>query len=152
MNKFTKRTLAIGASAALLTSAGVAFAYWTADGEGTGTAATGTTSPITVVQTSVLTDLYPGISQNLSGTFTNPNTFPVHVGQVSVAVDPEWADGDCDAADFTLTQPDPTNAQVLVDDTSTWSGATITLINKALENQDDCKDAVVDLVYSTTTS
>lgn len=142
----TVAALAIGALG--VAGTGVAYAYWTATGSGTGSAATGNVAAVTVVQTSTVGSLYPGISQSLSGTFTNPNTFPVYVAQVDVEVNPTWSSGTCDAADFTVTDPTATNAQVLVDDSSTWSGGSIELINKSAENQNDCKGVTVPLVYT----
>lgn len=149
MRTSTKTTAAIGGTALALVTAGAAYAYWSTTGSGSGSAATGTTQAITIVQTSAVSDLYPGIAQGLSGTFSNPNTFPVQVASVSVAVDPLWASGTCDADDFSLVQPTTANVQAAVNDTTAWTGGSITLLNKAAENQDDCKSlASVPLVYS----
>ena len=70
MRRITKRSVAVLAGTVVVVAgAGVAFAYWTAGGSGTGTAATGaSTAPITAVQTSTVADLRPGgAAQNLSG-------------------------------------------------------------------------------------
>jgi hypothetical protein len=138
---------------ATLFAAGAAFAYWTAGGTGSGTAATGTNDAITVVQTSVVNPMEPGLAaQTLSGTFANPNPGTVYVSTVTVSIASvtlaeDAAAGTCDATDYTLTGAAmAVNAQVLADDTSTWSGATIAFNNKGTI-QDACKGATVNLAY-----
>jgi hypothetical protein len=155
-NKNKKRGLKVVAFAgALVLAGGVAFAYWTAGGSGTGSATTGDVSAVTVVQTSAITGLAPGGSaQTLSGTFNNPNTGPVYVGTVNVEItDVTDTNGDslgtaCDADDYTLSATSfVKGAEVLADDSSTWTGPTIAFNNKAT-NQDACKGAVVHLGYT----
>jgi hypothetical protein len=157
MRKFSKKKyLAVGAAAVIVASgAGVAFAYWTAGGTGSGQASTGTTTGITVNQTSTITGLYPGGSAvALAGDFSNSNNGPVQVAQVSVAVHPTWsAQADntkppCTGDDFTLTQPDPTNAEIASGaHVGSWSGATI-LLKDTGSNQDNCKNVTVALDYT----
>jgi len=87
-NKNKKRGLKVAALAGgLVLVGGVAFAYWTQGGTGTGTAATGNTADITVNQTSTVANLAPGLSaQPLSGNFDNPNSGPVYVTSVTVSI------------------------------------------------------------------
>lgn len=132
---------------------GVAYAYWTVGGSGSGTAATGDVAAVTVVQTAV-TGLAPGLAATtLSGTFTNPNPGPVYVGTLTASISGVVKavgapSGVCDATDYTLSSATRTiNAEVLADDTSTWSGVTIAFNNKA-SNQDACKNATVNLSYA----
>ncbi len=151
MAKLTKKKLVL-ITAALVLTGGTAFAYWTTGGAGTGTADTGTSANVTIVQTAFPADaLYPGgTAVALSGTFTNPASGPVHVNQVTVAIDPAWtvgADLPCTAADFVLVQPAVTDADVLVDDSSTWGGASIRMLNTDL-NQDNCKNVQPALLYT----
>ena len=56
----------------LLALGGLAVAFWTAGGSGTGSGATGSGSALTVNQTVSPTGLYPGGSSALSGNFTTP--------------------------------------------------------------------------------
>ena len=150
-----KTKVAALATALVVVAGGAAFAYWTSGGAGSGTADTGTVVGVTIVQTPVAADaLFPGGSPvTLSGTFTNTNSGPVYVAQVTVAVtagfsvQTDIAKPACTSADFTLVQPTATNADVLVDDTSTWGGASIVMINRAT-NQDNCKDQTVPLTYT----
>src|SRR5262249_56020869 len=72
---------------ATITLAGVATAYWTQGGSGSGSANTGTTNNITVNQTSVITGLYPGgPAATLSGNFDNPNGSGVFVTSVTASI------------------------------------------------------------------
>lgn len=149
------RRVLVGAAALGLISGGAAFAFWTSGGSGTGSASTGDVSPLTVVQTSTITGLAPGLpAQTLSGTFTNPNSGPVYVSTVTASIASVTKAGGapagtCDATDYTLSNAAMTvNAEVLADDSSTWSGATIAFNNKASSNQDACKGATVNLSYT----
>jgi len=149
------RKTAVATLALLLVGGGIAYGYWTAGGSGTGTAATGTTSSVTVVQSSTVTGLAPGgTAQTLSGTFTNPNTGPVFVGTVTASIASVTKaggapSGTCDATDYTLSNAAMTvNAQVPAGtNVGSWSGATIAFNNKA-SNQDGCQGATVNLAYT----
>ena len=157
MRKPNKKSAAIMIAAlAVVAGGGAAFAYWTAGGSGTGSAATSAgTSNVTVVQTSNVTAMQPGDSaQTLSGTFNNPNTGPAYVGTVTAAIGSVTKDGaapagTCDATDYTLASAAMTvNAEVPADDTGAWSGATVKFNNKAGTNQNACKGATVNLTYT----
>src|SRR6266566_2490660 len=106
MNK--KRGIILGALASLAI-AGVALAYWTAGGSGTGSApAAGAQSALTVNQTTVLTGMYPGdTAQTISGNFDNTNSGPTYVATVTASIASVTkavgaVTGTCDATDFTL--------------------------------------------------
>jgi hypothetical protein len=135
---------------------GVAFAYWTQGGTGTGTASTGTTTAnLAVHQTSSISGLAPGGSaQTISGNFDNPNSSPVYVASVTVSIasvtKATGATGDCDATDYALS-----NATMTVDDeidpgtgVGTWGGATIAFNDKDDTNQNGCKGATVNLSFA----
>jgi hypothetical protein len=148
-----KRLLAAGiVTAILLGGAGAAYAYWTNQGAGTGSAETGTNEAIVINQTTVVGDLAPGVAaQTLSGNFTNTNDGPVYVASVTVSIDSITGGGaTCEATDYTLTNTTMTvNAQVPAGTgVGSWTGATIAFNNKVGENQDDCKNATVNLVYT----
>jgi hypothetical protein len=138
-------------TAILVGGAGGAYAYWTNTGSGTGSAATGTNVPVTINQTTVVTPLAPGVAaQTLSGTFTNTNSGPVYVGTVTVSIGTITGGGPtCEATDYVITNGTMTvNAQVPVGTGGSWTGASIAFNNKVGENQNDCKNATVALVYS----
>lgn len=146
--------VALVAGGLTLLAGGVAFAYWAADGTGAGDAGAGETVAITAVQTSLVTNLGPGIAaQPLLGTFLNTNTNPVFVTDVTVHISSvelaPTATGTCDATDFALTGAVmPVGKEASADDSTAWSGATITFVNKATVNQDGCKGATVNLAYT----
>ncbi|ADG73986.1 conserved hypothetical protein [Cellulomonas flavigena DSM 20109] len=150
--KKTNRVV-LATGALTLLAGGIAFAYWTAGGSGTGEAGTGTTAPLTANQTSTVSDMGPGIGpQPLSGTFTNPNEGPVYVATVTASIAAVVdVNGDpvagCSTEDYTLTGEVMTvNAEV--DTGDTWGGATIAFANDAARNQDACKGATVELAYA----
>jgi hypothetical protein len=139
---------------ALLVVAGAAYAYWTAGGSGSGSADTGTTQPLTVNQTSTVTDLAPGSgTQALSGNFNNPNSGPVYVTTVSAAVTGvNDADGvpivGCSAADYTIAGTGAVNAEVPAGiNTGSWGNLTIAFNNTA-SNQNACKNAQLVISYT----
>ena len=158
MRNFKKRRLlpvVLGLSTLILAS-GVAYAYWTANGTGTGTGtAAASTSNVTVVQTSVLTPMYPGdTAQTISGNFDNANTGPVYISTVTVTISSVTKAvgapaGTCDATDFTLADATATvDASIPVGNgVGAWTGPTIQFNNKAT-NQDQCKGATVNLGYA----
>lgn len=152
MRKKNKRIIAIAAATVvLLGGAGIAYAYWTAGGAGTGTATTGTSESITINQTSVVTNLRPGAAaQTLSGNFTNANDEAVFVSTVTASIASIDGGATCEATDYTLTNAVMTvNASIPVGtDVGTWTGATIAFNDKPAENQDDCKNATVNLAYT----
>lgn len=154
MRKFSRKiTVAVVGAVILVAGAGVAFAYWTAGGSGSGTASTGASADIAVVQTSVVTDMAPGIpAQTLSGNFDNANEGPVYATSVTASigsVTPVGA-GTCTAADYVLTGAVmPVNAEVPAGDAQGgWSGATIAFDNDPAVNQDGCQGATVTLAYA----
>jgi hypothetical protein len=154
-NKKRRIGVVVALTAALVVAGGAAFAWWTAGGSGTGSAATGTVTGITINQTSSVAGLYPGgPAATLSGTFTNTNSGPVRVAQVTVAIETGWsvqADVSkpaCTAGDYTLVQPAATNAEVPSGTgVSSWGAGSIKLVN-ASANQDNCKSVTIPLVYS----
>jgi len=151
-----KRLVAIVTAALLLTGGGIAFAYWSAGGSGTGSAGTGTTDPITANQTSTVSNMAPGDSpQTLSGDFTNTNTGPVYVTSVVASISSVdkavgAPSGTCDATDYTLSNATMSvNAEVPAGTgVGAWTGATIQFNDKAATNQDACKGATVNLAYT----
>jgi hypothetical protein len=137
-------------TAAVLIGGGVAVAYWTISGSGTGSATTGTTTSLTVSGTNTPSGLYPGgPSQAVDFQIVNPNAGSVYVNQVTVSVTGTNKVG-CDASDFSITQPTAIAAEVNAGTTSYAGGTTgagIAMINKGV-TQDACKNATVNLAFS----
>jgi hypothetical protein len=143
-----KRKIIIGASTVVLVAGSTtAYAFWTSGGTGAGTAAAGTTAAVTVNQTSAaIADLGPGVAaEPLSGTFTTTGGKPAYVAQVTPVVTSTSNVG-CTAADFTVTLPTATNAEVVSG--TAWSGASIVFKDSATVNQDACKGVTVNIGYT----
>jgi len=141
----------------VLALCGIAYAYWTAGGSGSGTAPTaGDQTPLVVNQTTTLANMYPGDSaQTISGTFDNSNQGPIYVGTVTASIDSVTKAvgapaGTCDATDYTLANAAMTvNAEIPVGTgKGAWTGATIKFNDKTSTNQDACKGATVHLAYA----
>lgn len=155
MRRFSRKfTVVVVGAAILAAGAGVAYAFWTAGGSGSGTASTGESAGITVNQTSVLDPMAPGVDpQTLSGDFTNTNDAPVYVSAVTASIESvtqaEGAVGDCTADDYVLADAVMTvDAQVPVGaNAGSWTGATIAFDNDVAVNQDGCQGATVNLAY-----
>jgi hypothetical protein len=150
--KSHRRAVTIG-SILMLVVAAAAYAYWTNTGSGTGSATTGTNNPVTVVQTSTVSGLYPGgPTQALSGTFNNPNPGKAYVASVTVALASITGSSGtpaCTTADYQINnatatvnaEVDPGNGQ------GSWSGPSIQMLDSGT-NQDACKNATVNLTYT----
>jgi hypothetical protein len=154
MMNLKKRTTVIAAAmVVVLFSAVAAYAYWSTSGTGTGTAATGTSSAVNAVQTSVIADMGPGTAaQTLSGTLLNTDTQPLYVASVTASItNVTKADGApagiCDSTDYTLANATMNvGTEAVVADTTPWTGATLMFNNKGT-NQDACKLATVTIGY-----
>ena len=152
MKKVGFVALAIGALAVVVV--GVAFAFWTQGGTGSGGATAGTTTAVTVNQTGTPSGLYPGgPAQALSGTFDNPNAHAVHISSVTAVVHPFSVQTDatkpaCTQADFAVGGAG-TGAVVVPSGTGagSWSGLDVRLVD-GVANQDNCKGVSITLDYT----
>ncbi|WP_140425516.1 hypothetical protein [Cryobacterium sp. N21] len=63
---------------------GVAYSLWSASGRGNGTAAAGTTLPVTLRYATPAATLYPGSATTVVLRATNPNDFVTHIGSISL--------------------------------------------------------------------
>jgi hypothetical protein len=162
MHKFSRKFIVVIVGATLVVAGGgAAFAYWSAGGTGTGTGAAGTNAGITVVQTSIVTAMAPGVAaQPLSGNFDNTNSGAVYVTTVTASIASVTRTAGaiaaalpCDATDYTLANPESTVAAQVPAGSAEGSWGTVDIPtiafnNKAGANQDGCKSAVVNLAYT----
>lgn len=155
MRKLSKKTLAVATTVVLLSGGGAAFAYWTNAGSGIGTAATGTSSNLTIVQTSTPTGLAPGsAAQPLDFTVTNPGSGSVQISGVVIAF---AATTGCFATDFNIAQATFTPKTIAAGASTTFhsgtggdvssTGAAINMVDTGV-NQNSCKSASVNLTYT----
>ena len=145
-----KKKILIAGTAIVAIGAGTAFAYWSTQGTGSGSGATSAgASNLAIVQTSTISNMYPGDSaQTISGTVTNNAENAAYVNTVTVSIASVTATGTCDATDYTLASPVMTVGEdVAAGATVPFTGATIKFNNKAT-NQDGCKGATVNLAYA----
>jgi len=149
MHRFKKRTIALVAAVMVVAMGGIAYAYWTNNGSGSGEATTGSNGSVVVNQTSTVSGLAPGQpAQALGGNFDNPNSSPVFVNSVTAVVSGTDQAG-CDASDYTIGGAAPVNAEIPAGSgVGSWSGLTIQFNNKPTVNQDACKNAVVSIQYT----
>jgi hypothetical protein len=161
VRKFSRKSIIIASSTALvLATSAVALAFWTGIGAGTGQAQTGNTGQaLTVNQVGVPTGLVPGgPAATLSGNFDNPNASGVFVNQVTAtiasvnpAVGPDPLQPNCTVGDFELlNNPATVNSTIPSGPAQgSWGGIQIRMKN-TLANQDNCKNATVNIDYATT--
>lgn len=147
----------ITAAAVVVGGAGIAYAYWSSTGTGNGTATTATPTPnLLITQTAAPTTMAPGVAAGtISGTVTNNATNNAFVTTVTVAIGTvnkaTGAVGTCDANDYTLTgasmKVGATGTDLAPSASANFTGATLGFNNKTT-NQDGCKGATVNLVYT----
>ena len=102
MHRNTKRIAAIGAPLAVIASTGVAFAAWTASGNGSGSAKATSMTVNVQAATAPAADLFPGGSAGaLVVKVNNPNSGPITV--TSVATDANGSQGGCTTPALTFT-------------------------------------------------
>lgn len=144
----TKRRIALAVTALALVAAVGAYAYWTQGGTGSGSATAGTTSNITVNQTSTVTGLYPdGPSAALSGDFDNPNASPVSLSSVTAVVSSVSPVG-CATSNFSISGSTGAISGIPSGNgVGSWSGLSISLDETGV-NQDVCKGAVATISYT----
>jgi len=139
-----KRILVPVAAIAALAVAGIAVAYFTASGTGSGTATVGTVSDVTITGVSFDNTLYPGGSTAVRFTVNNTST------DTAVKVDKVIADTSrgtngisglpvgCDAADFTF---DAVSVGASIDASDSTSASGTLHFADSGRNQDACQNA-----------
>jgi hypothetical protein len=143
MRKFSRKALVAGGLVATLGVGGIAFAYFTANGSGTGSASVGSASPITI-SASAPDALYPaGPARDVTITVTNPGSGAQHVG--SVSLDSVDADTACVTSVFTM--PAVTVDQTLAAGASTVVHGNLSMADSG-SDQNNCQGASLTLNLS----
>jgi hypothetical protein len=151
MKLITKRRAFFALTAALVVAvAGGAYAYFTTSGSGTGTAAVGSSSAVTLHAT-VTGSLYPGTSSPVSFTVDNPSTGKQRVGTISLSsITVDAGHSECSTV-ITGGNPDFTMAAVAVNATFASGNAQAVTptgsltMNETGTNQDKCQGATLTL-------
>jgi hypothetical protein len=138
----------------VLAGSGVAYAYWTATGSGTGSATTAAGgSNLFLAQTSTISNLHPGgAAQAITGRVTNKADNAAYVTSVTVTiVGVALAPGatGCDKTDYVIANSIMNVGKDLAGKggVAEFSGASIQFNNKET-SQDACKGASVLLNYT----
>jgi hypothetical protein len=153
--KFTKKRLLIVASVTALALAGIAYAFFSSTGSGTGSAGVGSAATGLTLHGSITGSLSPGGSKTVSLTADNTNTADVKLHNVTgtVSVDQTHVDAGCAATDFTFDNgsggaitedqniPASTNGVALTND------GTVSMPTSS-SNQDACQGASLTLNLS----
>ena len=148
-----EKRIVITTAALLAVGGGAAFAYWSAMGQGDGTAQTGNTTDFTI--TSTVTSGGPlspgGPTQTLTFTVTNPGSGVQKLSAVNVTVaDAEgtlWDSGSgCSSADFALGTPALTATEIPAGGTASGT-VTLQMKDRAGINQNGCKNVTVPLHF-----
>ena len=156
MRRFSRKALVAGGLVATLALGGIAFAYFTNSGSGTGSASVGSSSPITLAGT-ITGTLYPaGNAASVSVLVTNPGAGSQHVGSVHL----DSIDADIDHASCVTTvggvNPAFSMSDITVNTTLTKSGTAgdhVTKVGSLQMNdtgaaQDGCQGATLTLNLS----
>lgn len=151
MSWTTKRRalIALGCTCALAV-AGVALAYFTTSGSGTGNATVGSSSAVTLHAT-VSSNLYPGTSSPVSFTVDNPSSGSQRVGTITLSsVTVDTAHSTCSTT-ISGGNPDFSMPAVAVNKVfAAGNGQSVTqtgslTMNETGVNQDACQGATVTL-------
>jgi hypothetical protein len=150
MFKFNKKRVLALATVAALAVAGIAYAYWTTTGAGTGSATNASSNGTIDLHASFADGLTPGGSKTVTFTADNAGTSSLRVGTVQsvVSIDAAHVALGCSVDDFSIADVD--------ENQTIAAGATgVTLAHTGLiafadtaVNQDGCKGAKVTLTLS----
>lgn len=154
MRKHSKRTMIVAASAATaLTAGGIAYAYYLAGVQGTGTG-TATPAANTSLQVSwnaaAISGLVPGGSAvNQTITFTNPNSYAVNHTARSITIDSVSGPTGCASnAVALLTGSATLPAGILAGGATTTVDVPIAMSDSMTVDQTACAGAPLTISYS----
>ena len=144
MSRARKRVLIVAAMAVLgLVAALGGYAYWTTGGSGTGTASVGTDTDNLAITSTAPGQLVPGGDVPVTVTVSNPNSYSVHVNDVSASLSTSVVG--CLAADFHFPTKN-LNTEIAAGGTASYT-QNLHMDDTAV-SQDACKNASITLTYS----
>jgi hypothetical protein len=150
MSSGRKRIITAVTATLLILGGGVAFAYWTSGGTGSGTATTGASTAFTITAAPPVGTIAPGNEgQTVAFTVTNPGDSPQYLTQVTATLAdvngvPWVPTGDCLVEDYTVVVSTPAPVGDIAGGGSVGGVVTVTLANTAL-NQNTCQGQDVPL-------
>ena len=131
----------------LLAGGGIAYAYWTTTGTGSGATPAATSSGTVTIAASFTSGIVPGGTRAVTYTAANPGTSKLMVKDISHLV--TTSDVGCLPAWFTIP---PVNSNTVVPAGATaqalTGSGTLTFVDSATVNQDACKGATITLTLT----
>lgn len=149
ITRIKKVLIASGTAFVVLTGGGVAFAYWTTSGSGSGTATVATNSQTLVLHATTTGALSPGSSVPVAFSADNASSTSLQVGTVHlVSVTADTAHADCTVTDFSMADV-PENQMIPAHSTGVALAAQGTLVYADTSvDQSACKGATLTLNVS----
>ena len=156
MRKFPRKALVAGGLVATIAIGGIAFAFFTNAGTGSGTASVGTSSTVTLAGT-ITGTLYPaGAPASVSVLVTNPGSGSQYVGSVTLAsITTDAAHSACDlsvsGANRAFTMADISVASTLTKSGTAGDHTTVSgslQMNDTGIAQDTCQGAPLTLHFT----
>lgn len=147
MFKITKKKVAaLAVACGLVVSTGIAYAYFTTTGSGTGTASTGESSELTLHGTADDT-LYPGTNSPVHFTVDNDSPGHQYITTIKLdSVDVDEAHADCVTDDYTMDDVTVGEDFANGDGQAVTATGTLEMANNG--DQDDCQGATLTLNLS----
>jgi len=150
--RISRKALVAGGLVATLAMGGIAFAYFSATGSGSGSASVGSSSGLDISQDGpAVTGLVPnGPAKTIHYTVTNNTAGAEFVDQVSTTVSSvtsgSLATEACDASMFTIVDGPALSTNLQPGHTASGT-ATIKLVDDG-NNQDNCQGSTVSLAFA----
>lgn len=141
-----KRALTVFGVIAVLAVAGIAVAYWTASGSGTGTGKVATSNGTLTLHGSISNELTPGSSSPVTFTADNSGSSSLQVGTIHAVVSTNKVG--CEVSDFTIA--DTVENQTIgagESGVALAKNGSIEMANTEA-NQDACKGATITLTLT----
>lgn len=145
--RITKKKIvgAVAVSAVVALGAGSAYAFWTTDGSGTGSASVGDSETL-AISGDIADALLLDIEESFTITATNNATFAQTLSTLTFDFTP--SNTNCLKSWFTATQPTVSPIDIAANGGTATFTAALELNNVANVNQDACKDNTIALSYT----
>ena len=147
------KVLAVLVTASAVTAGGVAWAAWSADGSGTGRAASLTAQTVTVTASAGTADLYPGFNDgDVHFTLTNPNPYPIEFTAMTSGTVTSSDTTACPSSNVTI---DPSASGLSLTVAANSTSATLSIanvVNMAFAAPDGCQGKTFSIALTLTGS
>jgi hypothetical protein len=150
MRKLNKKiVVGTAAAAVVLVGGGIAFAYWSTTGSGSGSATNAASNGTVVLHAAFAGGLTPGASETVTYTADNAGTSSLRVGTITptVSIDAAHVTSGCAVTDFTIA-PTTSNTTVAATTNGVAAGTGTLFFADTAANQDGCKGATITLTLA----